>query len=312
MADPTTDATPTAPAPGLINQPSAATNATPVPVAPAGSTTTTGAMNAGAGVDSPTAASYTASQGQATAYQVPQSATVASQINDIIASGSPLMQQAQAKANETMNARGLMNSSMGITAGETGLLNAAMPIAQQDAQTYANAATKTGDAVNSMTQFNTGQTNTALGANTTQQNSLTQTRMNNESALQIQALQNKGNLDNIYAQGTVNVQLQQLSDNNKLLLQSSAGAASLYSQALQQMSTISTNPDLDGNQKSQALNNAMQALNDGLHVQSVISGTPNVAGTLTFSQAQANPMTPNAVWPPPNPPPSGGGGFLGL
>lgn len=303
MSSSPNDQLPAAPSPGLINNPP------PTTAAPITAPLIPGQANNVAG--NPAAATYTAASGQATPYTVPDNATVASQIDKIIASGSPLMQQATAKANETMNARGLMNSSQAVTAGETGLINSALPIAQQDATTYATAANKTSDATNSMTQFNTGQANAALSAGATQANSLQQTRMNNETAIQQQQLVNKGALDNINAQGVINVQLQQLSDNNKLLLQSSAGAAQLYNQSLAYMSSISTNPNLDGNQKSQALNNAMQALNDGLHVQSVINGTPDVAGTLTFAEAQANPKTPDAVWPPPNPPPQGGGGLFG-
>lgn len=302
MADPTIAA---APPPGLINSPPPVTSAPLTPPVTDGSLATNGA---------PAAATYTAAQGQTTPYSVPT--TVASQIDSIIAAGSPLMQQATAKANETMNARGLMNSTQAITAGETGLINAATPIATADALAYQTAANKTSDANNSMTQFNTGQQDAALSAGATQSNSLTQTRMNNETALAQQDKVDATNLQAIQAQGVINTQLTNLNNANKLLLQSNSGAANLYSQQLAYMATISTNPDMSAEQKTQALNNAVMNLNDGLAIFSQISGTPEVQSTLTFGDQSAPAGqnfggTPDAVWPPANPAPNGGGGLFG-
>lgn len=82
-------------------------------------------------------------------WQVQPNQTVQSQLQGIIASDSPLMQQARARALQAANQRGLLNSTMSVTAGEDALYNAAMPIAQQDASTYADAA-----------KFNTGELNT--------------------------------------------------------------------------------------------------------------------------------------------------------
>jgi len=82
-------------------------------------------------------------------WQVQPNQTVQSQLQDIIANDSPLMQQARARALQTANQRGLLNSSMAVTAGDSALYDAAMPIAQQDASTYADAA-----------KFNTGEQNT--------------------------------------------------------------------------------------------------------------------------------------------------------
>jgi len=53
---------------------------------------------------------------------------------------SPIMERAQAGANEAANARGLINSSMGVQAGQAAVLDAALPIATADAATNATAA----------------------------------------------------------------------------------------------------------------------------------------------------------------------------
>lgn len=84
-----------------------------------------------------------------TRWDVAPNETVRSQLQQIIADDSPLMQQARARAMQASNARGLLNSSMAATAGESALYDAAMPIATQDASTYARAG-----------EFNAGQANT--------------------------------------------------------------------------------------------------------------------------------------------------------
>lgn len=301
MADPTASvAVPATPPPGLMNQPPAQTSSTPV----VSTTQTPG---------TPTASSYGASTYTATPYNVDPESTVASQIEHIISSGSPLMQQAEAKARETMNSRGLMNSSQAVSAGQVGLMDRALPIAQQDSQSLVTAGFKTSEAGNIASQFNAGQQNQAANTQVTQQNSLQQTRMNNESAIAIQNLQNEGNLKNIMAQGVINKELLALQNDNKLQLQQSAGAAQLYSQALAYMSSITTNPDLDSNQKTQALNNSVIQIQDALNIMSTINGLPQVSSLLTFYGQLPDKKTPDAVWPPPGGvPDSGGGGFLGM
>jgi hypothetical protein len=305
-------APPVAPPAGLISQPAAGTSATPsvypnaigVGLAgggPQSSTTSTspGTVLPGTTAGTPAAFSYDPSQYQATGYQVDPNSTVASQVQQIIASGSPLMQQATANAQAGMNARGLMNSSQAITAGEAGLLTAALPIAQQDSQSLVQAGFNTSTAANTASQTNSAAENAALNAYATQQNSLQQTHMNNESAIQIQQLQNAGNLANIQAQGAINVQLTNLQDTNKLILQTNAGASQLYSQALAYMANISTNPDLDPNQKATALNNSVSELSDALNVMTTTAGLPDVSSMLNFSipgsdsgMAPGNTITP--------------------
>jgi hypothetical protein len=77
--------------------------------------------------------------------------TVADQLAKALATDSPLMQQARTRALQAANARGLSNSSMAISAGESAMYDAALPIAQADAATYGNAA-----------QFNANAGNTFL------------------------------------------------------------------------------------------------------------------------------------------------------
>ena len=65
--------------------------------------------------------------------------TVQGQMKGILASGSPYMQAADLKGKEYSNSRGLLNSTLGGEAAQKAAIEAALPIAQQDAQTYATA-----------------------------------------------------------------------------------------------------------------------------------------------------------------------------
>jgi len=65
-----------------------------------------------------------------------QAATVQGQMTNLMQNDNPLMQRAQTRASQAANKRGLLNSSMGVQAGQEAALSAALPIAQADAQAY--------------------------------------------------------------------------------------------------------------------------------------------------------------------------------
>lgn len=85
-------------------------------------------------------------------WNVDNNQLVASQLEKIIASDSPLMQQARAQALQQMNARGTLNSSMAETAAQSAVIAAADKIAQADAATYGDAAQYNADATNTFTR----------------------------------------------------------------------------------------------------------------------------------------------------------------
>ncbi len=69
----------------------------------------------------------------------PSTDTVQGRVAAIEDTNSPLMQRAIQLANERAAERGLQNSSIGTTAAQAAVLDRALPIAQQDAQTYSQA-----------------------------------------------------------------------------------------------------------------------------------------------------------------------------
>ncbi len=62
------------------------------------------------------------------------------QMSGLLDSGNPLLTRAKTKAAQAANQRGLLNSSMGVQAGQEAMLTAALPMAQFDATQYANQA----------------------------------------------------------------------------------------------------------------------------------------------------------------------------
>lgn len=96
---------------------------------------------------------------------VEDKSTVQGQVYGIIAKNSPLMQQAQTRALEQMNSRGLLNSSMAVGAGQGAVMDKALPIAQQDAATNWDSNKTNAAATNRAGEFNAGVTTDVSKAN---------------------------------------------------------------------------------------------------------------------------------------------------
>ncbi len=80
--------------------------------------------------------------------------TVEERLANLLASDSRYIEQARQRAREQSNARGLLNSSMAAGAAESAAIEAALPIAQQDAQSSFNQGRANQDAQNNAYQFN--------------------------------------------------------------------------------------------------------------------------------------------------------------
>lgn len=77
---------------------------------------------------------------------VDKDSTVSGQVEGLIKKGSPLLTQAQTATKQEFQNRGLLSSSMAAEAGQEALYKSAMPIAQQDASTYAASGLSTQEA----------------------------------------------------------------------------------------------------------------------------------------------------------------------
>jgi hypothetical protein len=89
----------------------------------------------------PTVANPEAILGQtkdAESYIDPSKATVEGRATGLLASGNPLLQQAQQQTTRTGNARGLLNTRGTAQAGTEAMIGKAIQIASPDAETYAH------------------------------------------------------------------------------------------------------------------------------------------------------------------------------
>lgn len=89
------------------------------------------------------------------------------QLDNILSSGSPLMQRAASLGRQTAASRGLLNSSLAAGAAQTSMIDAATPIAQANAGAYETAAgqnlanTQQANIQNAQTDYNRETANAA-------------------------------------------------------------------------------------------------------------------------------------------------------
>ena len=138
--------------------------------------------------------------------------------------------------------------------------------------------------------------------------------MSNLNALAVNAQTNAAALANIAANGVVNTQIQQLSDDNKTLLQTSSAAQAIYAQSLTNMSAAITNQNFSTSQITAALNDNVTMLKDALASIQGIAGNTQVTSNLDFSEPGAAPAAAAPAAAAPAPPlvgNTGGSQFVG-
>lgn len=219
---------------------------------------TTSALNAQA----PVTSSNTAAQlGDPTKWNVTPEQTVEGRVNGIIDKDSPIIQAARTRAGQASNARGLLNSSMGVEAGESAAYDAALPIASVDAQTSAKAAGYNADASNQFAVKNVDAQNTLNGQK------LAADTQRYTASLDAQTRTALANLDS-----STKLQLTQLDGQNKQLLQTNSSAANMFSTYMNSIASISQSTNMDQAAKDTATQNAIKNLNQGLQVMQEVSG----------------------------------------
>lgn len=109
-----------------------------------------------------TTLNFTATQAEASKYDPtlrrinrPQD-TVAGQMEGLLSKDNDYMKRAETRANHQMNSRGLLNSSMAVGASQAAAIDAALPIAQQDASTYFQQGRDNQNYTNQAAQWNAG------------------------------------------------------------------------------------------------------------------------------------------------------------
>ena len=168
----------TAPAPAFADSAPAVTGTTDTgPVAKA--TASTAATAAPVAAEKAVASSYVADKATAANWDVKAPQTVQSQVESIIAKNSPLQQQAEGLATQRTNARGLINTGMGIETGMNALYANALPMAQQDASTFARAGEFNAGAQQQVNMANAGYSNSSMQFNAAGAMDISKTNVSN-------------------------------------------------------------------------------------------------------------------------------------
>jgi hypothetical protein len=207
---------------------------------------------------------YTPVQTAPTEWKADDSQTVQGQVAKITQAGGPLQTLAETKSKQEMNARGMLNSSMAIGAGQKALYEAALPIAQQDANTNAQRGQFNAGQANQVSQFNAGAQNEAGQFNAAEANKGEAARFDAATKFDLQ--------DKAQADALARMQ-QQFKDNQGMLeLQTKLTdqsfpkqfAASFTTQMTDKVGAILADPNLTPEAKQGAVQNAIDFANTSL------------------------------------------------
>lgn len=176
--------------------------------------------------------------------------TVQGQLNTLLQNENPLMQRAYYKGLDLANSRGLLNSSMASEAAQAAMIDASLPIAQQDASTYYDQGTRNQGYQN---EFNL---NDRRYLQTAEQNALQRAH---ELAMQDSELGSS-------------MAIERLKQNS-----------GLYAQFLQGMSDINS-ADMDQGAKDSAMSALWDAIQQGTSMATALSGVRFEGGKLVYDE----------------------------
>lgn len=238
---------------------------------------------------------------QSNPFNVTSDQTVAGQLDKITAADSKLMQQAETRANQAAQSKGLLNSSLAVEAGQNAVIQQALPIAQQDASTYFNANTNTVNAENAAKFQNMQAENAARSQNAAQATNVSQTNaqaVNTASGFGADAA-NRLQLANV--DNAVKVQLATMDNQYRQLLQSSQASAQMFQQVVKNIADISQNATLSRAAKDAAITTQLNNLHEAMLLQQeTATKSAQAVGSLNLGQFfNANVGTPDTSATPP-------------
>lgn len=185
--------------------------------------------------------------------------TVAGQLQTIVDPNNPLMVKAKSRAQQQSADRGLINSSIAATAGESAMLDAAMPIAQADAAARAKAAGYNVDIKNQTNVTNANAQNSADQFNTGQMNQQALQKAQQESSKVLQQMQQDSNMA-----------VQQMSKENEKLLAVNSKAGEMMSNATSAINNVMNNNQMDAATKTENMRQITNNLKSQLSILSKV------------------------------------------
>lgn len=216
-----------------------------------------------------------------TPWNVAANQTVEGRIASIMNPNNPIIAMARAGSLDAMNARGLSDSSLAISAGDRAAYEAAMPIAQQDAATFAKAGGYNADIQNQMSmqgrQIASQEKVAQLNADTQKYTA----GLSAQTQQSIAALNSDTQKWTAQLDAGTRTQVQQMQSDNQRLLQTNSNAATGFNQSMVAIANIEQNDKMDAAAKTAAIAQIMQNLQMQLKTIGTVANI-DVAGSLDF------------------------------
>lgn len=226
--------------------------------------------------------------GAPTPWNVTPEQTVEARINSII--NGTVGQQARAGAVGEMNARGLSNSTMAITAGDDAAYRAAIPIATADASTFSRAAGYNADQSNQFATHNVDAGNTFALAD-----------KNNAAQMSIAQLQARTQTTVASLNNDSQVLANKVQQDNQKLLSTNDKAASAFGSAMNAINNIQNNNQMDAQTKTRAIAQVWADVQTQLKVLGAVAGI-DLTGQLNFANMPGFDASGNYIgFPEPKP-----------
>jgi hypothetical protein len=221
----------------------------------------------------------------------PDTMTVQGQMQGLLASDSPYINLARQQAAEQANSRGLLNSSIAASAGQRAAIGSALPIAQQDAQTYFSQSNLNQNAENNFKLFNKEFEYNDYFAD---QEYLQQQGLNaqqNYAAMDLQRLQDSGSMDRLeteleykrdIAEMENAINWEQIDAENRQMFTEATGK--LGQQYIDAVKDIQISRDLDADSKDVAIANLKALYRENMQFQADLYDVELVWGDIVAEQ----------------------------
>ena len=223
---------------------------------------------------------------QATPWNVTPEQTVEGRINRLIDPNSPLIQQARTRAAQEMNQRGLINSSIGMTAADAAAYEAALPIANVDASTFAKAA-----------GYNADVSNVNARMNAQAANEMTQARLQAETQRFTSQLssENQQSISELDSQSRETISAAGLSNQQRQNYQTQLNG--YYSSFQNTLYQNSINPNLTPEARYIANMNAFELMKNQYRSSAIVFGLPDVSADLIYNEQEPTTQSPTTQSP---------------
>jgi hypothetical protein len=197
------------------------------------------------------------------------------------------------RAQQQAAARGLLNSSIAAEAGQSAVIQNALPIATHDAATY-----------NKVLSENLNYLNQAAQMNAAEQNKFGLQSQQLASDLQKLAMSGNIELQKQYLQSAYNLEEKRVEAQYQQLLRGSASATQVYQQMQQNVANIMMNKDLDASAKARLVSEQVELTRGALRIIGSMAGDINLVSQLdSILKPGVNFAVPPPQPPPPPPPP---------